>query len=177
MKLGTEYLAGLFDGEGCIHIAKVLHNVTKRPSYGVRAIICLTQQEPIRIIAEQFGVSYCRLSRNKANPKWRDAYQVQITGEAARKFLLSVMPFLLIKREEAVLAVMLQDHINKYRAKFYRMTPQEKADIDEFRENIKRQITLLKRADASNGMTVNSGETQNGQSRAKQTVLSTVGRV
>lgn len=184
MKLSREYLAGLFDGEGCIHIAKIINKNTKRPSYGVRAIFCLTNESVIKIIAEQYGMAYCRLRKSSSNENWRDAYQTQICGNVAMNFLNDILPFLIIKKNEAILAIMLQEHINKYRAKFYNMSPQEKADIDSFRENLKTQIMLLKRVDASIGMMANSGEIPcpvsddaEGQSRAKQTTLSVVGRV
>lgn len=185
MKLSVQYLAGLFDGEGCIHIAKIINKTTGRPSFGVRAIFCMIHRPIIEKIAEQFGMSFCKLRKDKFNAKWRNAYQVQICGRVAREFLISILPYLQVKKEEAELAIKLQDHIDTYRAKFYWMSDEQKKAIDAYRLGIKEQITALKWiVDATDGMVANSVELQcparegaEGQYRAKQTVLKTVGRV
>lgn len=167
-----EYLAGLFDGEGCIHIPLDHHNRT--PSYGLRVIFCLTHEGVIRGIAQQFGVSYCRLRKTHRHANWRDAYQVQICGERAANLLRAMRSFLVVKLEEADLGLLLQDHITRYRSGWKRRSQPEIDALVEYREGIRLQLKALRRLHASDGMTANSGELPcpasngaEGQSRAK----------
>ncbi len=168
--LSVEYLAGLFDGEGCIHVPLMKHN--KTPSYGLRVIFCLTHEGVIREIARQFNVSSCRLRKN--NVRWKDAYQVQICGERAAQFLRDTLPFLIVKLEEAKLGIQLQDHITRYRKGWKRRSQEDIDAIVGYREGLRLQIKALKRLNASDGMTANSVETPcpasdgaEGQYRAK----------
>lgn len=176
------YLAGLFDGEGCIHIPVMTPKWCKSPNYGLRVIYSLVHEEVIRRIALQTGTRYCRLRKN--NPLWRDAFQVQLCGERAAGLLRVMMPYLIVKREEAELAIKLQDHITQYRNKWKRMTQPEKDAVLLYREGLRLQIKALKRSGATDGMMVNSENTlcpasdgAEGQPRAKQTALKAVGRV
>jgi len=173
--LSTEYLAGLFDGEGCVHIAhqnpnKPLGRLS--PTFGLRVIYCLTHEEVIRQISEQLGYGYCKLRKN--NARWKDAFQVQICGARAGAFLRSIYPYLIVKREEVELALKLQDHVTKYRYTWQRMPSEQKLALIAYRQAIKDQIQALRRSGASDGMTTNSGELPcpasdgaEGQSRAK----------
>ena len=170
--LSIEYLAGLFDGEGCIHIPLMKHH--KTPSYGLRVIFSLTHEEVINRIAKQYGVAYCRLRKNHMNVKWKDAYQVQICGERAAQMLRDMFPFLIVKLEEAKVGLLLQDHITRYRSGWKRRTQEEIDAIVEYREGIRLQLKALRRLNASDGMTANSVETPcpasngaEGQYRAK----------
>src|ERR1700751_1524586 len=117
--LSIEYLAGLFDGEGCIHVP-VQHKHRSVPSYGIRVVFGMTHEGLIRQIAGYAGVAYCR--NKKAIGNWRQAFQVQICGERAAGMLRSMLPLLIVKREEAVLALQLQDHITRYRNSSKRWT-------------------------------------------------------
>lgn len=174
MKLGIEYLAGLFDGEGCIHIP-VSHTTRASPSYGVRVIFAMTHEPIIKAIAEQFGVSYCCFNLTRKNVNWKRAYQLQICSIRASQFLQDVLPYLVVKREEAELAIKLQDHIMRHRNTWKRISQEEKNILLEYREGLRLQIKALKSLDASIGMVTNSVELlcpasngAEGQYRAKQ---------
>lgn len=172
MKLSWEYLAGLFDGEGCVHIPVQFNH--KSPNYGIRAIFSLCHKDVIERIAKQFGVSFCRINKSRTNPKWKDAYSVQICGEKAAAFMRGVLPHLLVKQEEVKLALLLQEHVTRYRYIFRNFTPEERAELIAYREGLRQQIRFLRRADASDGMAANSADTPcpvsndaEGQRRAK----------
>lgn len=182
-----EYLAGLFDGEGCIHIPKVPLKSDAGWSYSLRVIFGMTHEPVIRAIAEHCGVKFCAL-RARNNPRaghWKVAYQTQLCGEKAAQLLRDMMPFLIVKREEAILAIKLQDHITRYRNSAKRWTAEQRQSYEDYREGVRLQIKSLKQTiGAPDGMMANSekllcpaSDGADGQPRAKQTSLSLVGRV
>lgn len=184
--LDIRYLAGLFDGEGCVHIPVQNRPGLKIPNYGIRAVFCLTHREVVREIAEYAGVKFCRLRKNAVNPKWADAWQVQICGNRAASLFREMLPYLIVKRQCVDIALQLQDDIARYRrSDWMRFNAQELQAIAEYREGLRLQLRALNaRGGASVGMTANSGNIPcparkgaEGQSRAKQTGLKLVGRV
>lgn len=184
--LDIRYIAGLFDGEGCVHIPVQRRADLRVPNYGIRAVFCLTNQEVVRAIAEQYGVKFCRLNKSKANVKWADAYQVQICGNKAANLFREMLPYLIVKRQCVNVALTLQDDIVRYRrSDWVRFTAEEMQAIIDYREGLRLQLKALNmRGGASVGMIANSVDIRcpasngaEGQSRAKQTSLQLVRRV
>ena len=183
MEIG--YLAGLFDGEGCIHIPKVPLKSAAGFSYSLRVIFGMTHEPVIRAIAEQTGSAFCAL-RARKNPEashWKVAYQTQLCGENAAQLLRDMLPFLIVKREEAILAIKLQDHITRYRNSAKRWTFEDRQSYEDYREGLRLQIKSLKRTvGAPDGMMANSEKLlcpasngADGQPRAKQAQFKIVG--
>lgn len=175
--LDIRYIAGLFDGEGCVHIPVQRRVDLRVPNYGIRAVFCLTNREVIEKIAEQYGVRFCKMNKNAANKNWADAYQVQICGNKAAKLFLEILPYSIVKRQCIEIALKLQDDIVRYRRRdWMRFNAQEMQSVIEYREGLRLQLKALNaRGAASIGMLANSGNIQcpalmgaEGQSRAKQ---------
>lgn len=183
--MDIRYLAGLFDGEGCIHTPKQSLSYRDGFSYSVRVIFCMTHEPIVRLIAEQFGVKICSLrARNNPNAvRWKVAYQTQLCGERAAQLLREMLPFLIVKREEAILAIALQDHITRYRNSAKRWTIEERQSYMDYRDGLRLQIKSLKRmVGASDGMMANSekllcpaSDGADGRPRAKQASFKIVG--
>jgi len=96
--LSDEYLAGLFDGEGCV--------VTGLHGKGMRArvAICMGNAEDLFLqIQSQFGGS---VRQDK-----RGYWHWQASSQKAVSFLRAIEPFLLVKRNQALLAIELQSGI------------------------------------------------------------------
>lgn len=173
--LDVRYIAGLFDGEGCVHIPLQLRPGFV-PSYGIRAVFCLTNEAVIRAIAEQYGVAYCKLSKTKVNANWADAYQVQVCGAKAAALFRDIQPYVIVKAKQISVALELQDDIVRYRVRDWRaFNEQQKAAIVEYREGLRLQLKALNARGASVGMVANSVdipcpalEGAEGQRRAKQ---------
>lgn len=175
--LDIRYIAGLFDGEGCVHIPVQRRTDLRIPNYGIRAVFCLTNREVIEAIAKQYGVSLCKLNKRSVNPKWADAYQVQICSNKAAALFREILPYLIVKRQCVDIALKLQDDIVRYRrSDWLRFNVHEMQAIVEYREGLRLQLKALNaRGGASIGMLANSGKLQcpahmgaEGQSRAKQ---------
>lgn len=136
MKLITwEYIAGFFDGEGCIWINKKF-NENKRK--GRNMVVHVGQIEPNRriidLISQKLKEENIRHSivTIANNPKSKNKYvriQIQSMGECKR-FIEFILQYLIVKKEDAIEAL---DYISK--AKYLWLTNKEKEDIKEMKNN------------------------------------------
>ena len=100
------YLAGLIDGEGCFSAWRYWNagRTDCKPywQYSCRANITNTNLQLMKWLVQHFGGDY-RLAReatekHKARLEWRPKGKANL-----KKMLLSVLPYLVIKREQATL--------------------------------------------------------------------------
>jgi len=105
------YLAGMIDGEGHIGITKGCRYWTnkdgveiKYPAYCLQISIANNSLELMRYLIEHFGGVYYLHTRN--NPNARMGYNWMPKGAKNKEqLLLSVLPYLVIKHEQASLAL------------------------------------------------------------------------
>lgn len=109
--LSPQYLAGLFDGEGCVSVERT--PIGKRgPSqhydyYRLRVSISSTFPKIIHDLREQFsGHFYSWIPKN---PKAKRAYQWSLWSAQIKPFLLLIFPHLIIKKEIVGLGLELQN--------------------------------------------------------------------
>ena len=95
-----EYIAGFFDGEGCIRVA---HN-RKDSGSGIHVFITNTFKPILDQIQSLYGG---RVSlRSKSNPKHRTCYQWRISNRIqALVFLSDMEPLLIEKKAQARLGI------------------------------------------------------------------------
>ncbi len=101
------YLAGLIDGEGSIYIGKSKPNNlagTKNPTYRLSLDITSTYYPIIKYLVDLYGgwVHY-REGKGRKN-SWASQWQ----GQRVCEILEFVFPYLIIKREEALVAINYQ---------------------------------------------------------------------
>jgi hypothetical protein len=102
--ISDAYAAGFFDGEGTVYCATNYNS--GRPSPSVLVCISNTDIRPLEALRARWGGSL--LSRKKSrNPAWRTQWQWVLSTRSAVKFLESLLPFLITKREVAVEAIAL----------------------------------------------------------------------
>lgn len=94
------WAAGFFDGEGTVVIGK--H--TKNGSYSLRASVCNTKVEALNDLIPHYGGRICRNNGNGTpeHPIWKNCYSWYVDRWAAKEFLLSVLPYLRIKLQQAI---------------------------------------------------------------------------
>lgn len=89
------YIAGIFDGEGCI-------NFTSQKGFAYpRVIVANTDYRIIQHFSKCFGGAIVKLK--KTNDKWKDSWQWILTWSSAIDFLEQIHPWLIIKRQQAEL--------------------------------------------------------------------------
>ncbi|MBA7671600.1 hypothetical protein ES703_79759 [subsurface metagenome] len=94
------YIAGFFDGEGCVRIQEKLGR--KRGGVSLRTQIVNAFPEPLRLCQRIFG-GKVKLIRTREN--WSDLYGWEIYARKAETFLAVILPYLILKREEATLGI------------------------------------------------------------------------
>ena len=103
-KTGLAYLAGILDGEGCVHIAKERGN--NAPRYKLAVQVSMVDKTPPALAYSAFG-GYLRLrDRNK---KWKPLWEWQIKSGDAIACLKALLPYLRTKKTEAELAIKFWD--------------------------------------------------------------------
>jgi hypothetical protein len=89
------WLAGFFDGEGCVHL----------PKRGVDISIANTDRGIIRLIARRTGVGIIN-EISYSRPEWKTKYHWRVRNYPhAAKFLSRVIPYLSLKHDSAIAAM------------------------------------------------------------------------
>ena len=113
MEIDVRYLAGFFDGEGCIQL---VNRVTKEGKQRSNMSVVITQAnlDILHDIELRYKGSIYELKKTP-NKCW----QLVLSASNALEFLQDVVPYLIIKKEQALLAIEFQEHLssNKSRAK------------------------------------------------------------
>ena len=102
--ISVEYLAGFFDGEGCIGVY---------PSKGSNGyvtynlIVTVGQVDPLVIghLHRKYGGSLQFQERSKKIKDRQDAWYWRVSGRKAEKFLRAVFPYLIGKKPQVELAL------------------------------------------------------------------------
>jgi hypothetical protein len=89
------YIAGLIDGEGSLFIAK--HAGGLHPAIS----ISMTSRDVLAWLGDLLGAALCQVERK--NDGWRDQFSVRIHGQKAVNLATRMVPYLRVKREQAIL--------------------------------------------------------------------------
>lgn len=131
------YYAGLVDGEGYIGIRTVARTSSQAPGgrrvfYVMQVTVTNSCVDPLLIGQERWG-GHVRAAKGVNKPVWR----WQLTSRNGADFLREIRPYLIIKREQADLALRLQKSINRLNR--VALTPAELA----FRADLQQQCRAL----------------------------------
>ena len=99
------YAAGIFDGEGCIHAGVSRSNPTGRPRPFVKAVMAMSDPRPLRLMQTLFGGSI-RTGAAKGMSK-KTFWFWELGTKATSQFLADVLPYLIVKKDQAQLALQL----------------------------------------------------------------------
>lgn len=110
-KLTAEYLAGFFDGEGCVYISK--HKGKKNnPYYAVRLTIANTYKPVIDLIEEAFDGFTQRTSAEKSDNQ-RSAFACEIyRKDKIKEFIKMILPYTIVKKEQLIMALEFLEHMD-----------------------------------------------------------------
>ena len=101
------YMAGLFDGEGCVHIARI-HTKKRNLTYQLVCKISMYSLSTLEIFKTSFGGSIRRETTHEKSNKYGLLYSWAIWGRNSVSFLEKLIPYLRIKKAEANLAIEFQ---------------------------------------------------------------------
>lgn len=100
------YAAGFIDGEGSIGIYR--HSTSGQ--YQLRMSASNTVEAPIKLLQKLFGGSY-RINQERTSEKHRNPYRWYIMGTQAARALTEILPYLLVKQEQAKLGIRFQNKV------------------------------------------------------------------
>lgn len=132
------YFAGFFDGEGSVYIHKP--HTKKQSPYTLTCTISNTKIEPLQKAKDFFGGSICEGHKYTNNHK--PVYSWTVVKQDARRFLMAVLPYLIIKTERATLGLDLQalcqhNYPTKGQRGFQQMPEQTRARMEQLSGRIR----------------------------------------
>jgi hypothetical protein len=108
-KTERAYLAGLIDGEGCIAIVKRLRPAHKSPEYTLHIVIAQSNQSFLCLWQRKTSLGF--VSPAGKNGSQRFIFQWRIGSRQAEELLRLVCEFLILKREQAEIALEFRESI------------------------------------------------------------------
>lgn len=96
-----EYMAGLFDGEGSVMIARPTPSAPTR--YQLRVVLGMTDETTVRGFHSAIGSGNIRVEHRHAD--WKPLYLWQETGRAAGAVLTRLRPHLITKALQADIGI------------------------------------------------------------------------
>jgi len=137
VKIG--YLAGIIDGEGCVYVnRRKASGRRKTPGYSVKVVVSITSYPLVQWFIDNANLTSICHNQPKGNRK--EKWVCTWNNSKAEHLLNAVLPYLVIKKQQAILGLELLNHL--------RTTPIQRGKpiADEFiqyRESIKQQISKL----------------------------------
>ena len=116
------YVAGIVDGEGTITICRSENDVHRKKDYttksgiktceyhytgiGYHATVSVknTDKRLMEWLKSRLGGEYY-INRQTANPTWKDSYKWFHAAKSKEEFILAILPYLIVKREQALVAL------------------------------------------------------------------------
>ena len=132
------YIAGLFDGEGCIHIVKAKPNEnlgTVNPTYKLTIEISTTYYPVMEFLKESLGG---RIHSRKGDEQRKESWSWQTDAEKALSILKFIAPYLIIKKAEAILGIEYQEGRPRNRAWWKGQTSEDLTRHEFFRGELQR---------------------------------------
>lgn len=182
--IDIRYMAGLFDGEGCICLVKQRRVDSDLPVYSIRCVLAMCHKPFIKSVQAQFGGLY---TERKGAGKSRNSFALQWTNNRAKPFLEALLPHLVMKLEEAEIALDFLARLRHPGTSFWRRASKIEIEcLQAEREFVRAKLSALKRVNHSvrwdgdefgEQPMPGSEKSAEGQPRAKQTGLKLVGRV
>lgn len=142
------YAAGFIDAEGCIHVSLLRPSKANRritPRYHLFLKVSNTDLPILEWLKTKFGgaiVKHHSHNESRVGNEWRAAWHWQISGKSAQDCLKLILPYLKIKKQQAVTAIEFQDFNQSHSARFQINQEQE---VINRRESYRQQINSMTR--------------------------------
>lgn len=131
------YIAGFFDGEGCICIGKARKQPGYRnPIYTLYISIANTNRDVIDFIQSVFPASAVSRKRKEPKPHWKTIWVWNCSARQARKFLTFVLPYLRVKFQQAELALEFQE-LKSRTGRSHKLTDGELAAYEDYHKRMR----------------------------------------
>ena len=139
------YMAGIIDGEGCIYVNR--RKPTGRrvtPGYGVKVCVSITSRSIVDWFEAHAGLTSTFFVKSKRNENRQAKFSCTWNNSNAERLLKAIRPYMIIKAEQADLAIPLLIHLrtSKVRGGLGKVVSEDEI---AYRESIKAKIAFLNR--------------------------------
>lgn len=149
------YFAGFFDGEGSILIytrKSPMTNGALTPGQNLRITITNTHEGVIRWVHATFGGNVWTYRRMPPGPRRSRAWKWTAGSTLAVHILRAMLPYLIVKREQAEVALAFQEHVSGYLQQSYgkgvrRGRPRMPQDVLQLRHAMAARLQELRAQD------------------------------
>lgn len=136
------YLAGLIDADGSITID--LQKVKTEMRYKIKVHIYNCNETIMDYLINILGGGIKQSNNiNKKHKKWRNCFTYTVQGERAIKLIYDILPFLIIKKRQALVAINANKIKNQFTVWEKRKNPNLKIKCYKELSNLKSQINKL----------------------------------
>lgn len=133
------YAAGFFDGEGCVTILRYKQTNRANAGYRLHARIVQKHQNPLNAIVSAMG--YGKVYKMKGVVQSQDGFQLQFTGIEAVNFLQTILPYLILKRDQVLLGLEYYEKTRWDRSDGYRVSD----EMNTLRESYYKRLQAMKK--------------------------------
>jgi hypothetical protein len=98
------YMAGFFDGEGCVGLNRS-RSATVKFEYRVEVQINQVDKEPLMLFKNRYGGTLIQDMRSKKNKNWQDVWHWLIADKSAKRCLEDLKPFCIVRKYKILLAL------------------------------------------------------------------------
>jgi hypothetical protein len=134
-------LAAYIDGEGCILLNDIGGGARRRHrSHSLRVVVTNTSQELMQWLMLNFpGGKITKQWRPPSKPHWADCWHWQVSSVKAEKLLAACLPYMVIKRVQAELALEFRATVHRGD---YQISPELRAKRAELMDKVNSLRTL-----------------------------------
>lgn len=108
-----DYLAGFFDGEGCVSATRIKKRWTAKSDYHqLFTSVSGVDDRPLILFKQCFGGRLTYMKRHEPNA--RDFWRWDVCSTEAQTFLTAILPYLIVKYDVSKLGIELQKTYRGY---------------------------------------------------------------
>lgn len=131
------YMAGFVDADGSISISAV--SVAKQ--YVSKIVVTNCDERVVTLFRDEFGGQV--RCRSWKNPRWKPCYEWRLTAIKAQTVIKLILPYLRIKKKQALLVLRLGKLKAKYNGAVRRWDQELSLKCDRVYSKIKNKCQLL----------------------------------
>ena len=136
------YMAGLFDGEGCVVIAKHHRRKDGTYNYELRVDLVNTWLDIFPWIRDRFDGRFAMTYDKPPNPIRKPRGDWILTNQKAADFLVMIIPFVKIKRRDMEIGLAFQA-VKHGHNRAVRYTPEQDGIMEGWRKQLMGRNKLL----------------------------------
>ena len=139
------YIAGFFDGEGCISIYRLTNkkvNCWAKYRYDLQVFVYNNHEGVIKWIQERIGYGRVKIQKRPEGKNWKPNYMLRFSSTMAKSFLEEIVDYTKVKQERAKLAIEFQTFRSSRKAqkrpgtRVYQISEKDNADYNYYWQHL-----------------------------------------